>query len=214
MNKRAPLFLFVIVLAIIGIVALIFWNSIRQAFVAPLSALFLLLFGFLGSFDQVYLWGAVIFILIIFTVTRLGKSNSKEPSNRVYHLKVTSAGRLRFWETQVFLLTRTRIPSRYSIHEVRRLLVAVMGYKMHLDPVEAERRIKSGELPVPPQYEAFAELDKEPDDQDNEDRLTGLFKYVISVLQGKRQQAIQAREKGLFEIIKFMEKQLEIEHDH
>ncbi len=213
MNKRAPLFLFVIVLAIIGIVAVIFWNTIRQSFVAPLSDLFILLFDFFGSFDQIYLWGIVLFILIIMTVTRLGKSNSKEPSNRVYHLKVTSAGRLRFWETQVFLLTRTRIPSRYSIHEVRRLLVAVIGYKMHLDPVEAERRLKSGELPIPPQYEAFAELDQEPDDQE-EDRLTELFKYVISVLRGTRQQAIQAREKGLFELIQFMENQLEIEHDH
>lgn len=212
MNKRAPFFLFAIALAINGIVALIFWNTIRLSFIAPLRAFILLIFDFIGIFDQIYLWGFLVFILIILTVTRLGKSTSKEPSNRVYHLKVTSAGRLRFWETQVFLLTRTRIPSRYSIHEVRRLLISVLGYKMHLDPTETDRRLKSGELKIPPQYETFAELDQETEEQ--EDRLTELIKILMAVLRGKRQQVIQAREKVLFDLIQFMEKQLEIEHDH
>jgi hypothetical protein len=214
MNKRAPLILFAIALAINGIIALVFWKTIRQAFVAPLSAFFMLVFDFISSFDQVYLWGIVLLILIIATIIRLGKSNTKETSNRVYHLKVTSAGRLRFWETQVYLLTRTRIPSRYSIHEVRRLVISVLGYKMHLDPAEAEKKLKAGELQVPPQYETFAELDQEPNDDQHDDRLTELFKYLMSVLQGKQQQVIQAREKVLIDLIQFMEKQMEIEHDH
>ena len=149
MNKRAPLVLFVIVLAIIGIVALVFWNSIRASFVAPLSAFILMVVDFLSSFDQIYLWGFLLFVLIMVTITRLGKTKPAEPTNRVVHMKVSSAGRLRFWETQVYLLTRGRIPSRYSIHEVRRLLVAVMGYKLHLDTAETERRLKSGELVIP-----------------------------------------------------------------
>jgi hypothetical protein len=146
------------------------------------------------------------------TITKLGKSTHAEPANRTIRLKLTSAGRLRFWETQVFLLTRTRIPSRYSIHEVRRLLVAVMGYKMHLDAAETERRLKSGELEIPSEYETFASLDQDPEEQ--EDKLTIWVKTLASILQGKQQQVIQAREKVLTNLIHFMETQLEIEHDH
>jgi len=212
MNKKAPLIFFVIVLAILGFVALIFWNAIRLSFVAPLSALFLLMADFLRSFDQIYLWALLLFILILVTITRLGKSAPVEPSNRIIHMKVTSAGRLWFWESQVYLLTRGRLPSRYSIHEIRRLLVAVMGYKLHLDAAEAEQRFKSGELEIPPQYETFANLDQESEEQD--DLLTIFIKTLVSILQGKRQQVIQAREKVLSDLIHFMEKKLEIEHDH
>src|SRR3972149_3592774 len=129
MNKRAPLVIFVVVLAMIGIVAMAFWNSIRASFVAPLSAFMLLVLDFIGAFDQVYLWGMLLFVLIMVTITRLGKTKAKEYEIRTVQIKASSAGRLRFWETQVYLLTRGRIPSRYSIHEVRRLLVAVMRYK-------------------------------------------------------------------------------------
>jgi hypothetical protein len=201
-----------IVLAIIGIVGLIFWNTIRLSFVAPLSAFILLAADFISSFDQMYLWGFLLFALILLTITKLGKSTPAEPVNRTIRLKVTSAGRLRFWETQVYLLTRTRIPSRYSIHEVRRLLVAVMGYKMHLDAAETDLRIKSGELEIPSEYETFASLDQAPEEQ--EDLLTVWIKTLASILQGKRQQVIQAREKVLTDLIHFMETQLEIEHDH
>ena len=212
MNKRAPLSFFVVVLAIIGIVAVIFWNTIRLSFVAPLSAFILLIIDFLSSFDQAYLWGFLLFVLILLTITRLGKSTSTEQPNRVFHMKVTSSGRLRFWETQVYLLTRSRIPSRYSIHEVRRLLVSVLGYKLHLDPAETERRLKSGEMQIPPQYEIFAELDQNPNEQ--EDRLTEIINNLISMLRGKRQKVIQDREKVLSDLIQFIENHLEIEHDH
>jgi Ca2+/Na+ antiporter len=213
MNKRAPFVLFVIVLAIIGIVALVFWNSIHASFVAPLSSFFLMVMDFVSMFDQVYLWGFLLFALIMITITKLGKTKPTEPSSHTVRMKVSSAGRLRFWETQVYLLTRGRIPSRYSIHEVRRLLVSVLGYKQHLDTAETDRRLKAGELVFPTQYETFAELDQESDDE-QEDLLTILVKTVASMLQGKRQQVIQAREKVLSDLILYMEKQLEIEHDH
>lgn len=212
MSKQAPLFLFLIVLGIIGVVALVFWNSIRASFVEPISALILVIVALISSFDQIYLWGFLLFILILLTVTRLGKTAPEGPSNRVYHLKVTSAGRLRFWETQVYLLTRSRSPSRYSIHEVRRLLVSVLGYRLHLDTNEAELRLKSGAIEIPPQYAAFAELDQEPEEQD--DRLTEWLKAFITMLRGKQKQVIQEREKVLNDLIQFMENQLEIEHDH
>jgi hypothetical protein len=212
MNKRAPLILFTIVLGILGIVALFFWNAIRHALIAPISALILLAFDFLSSFDQIYLWGFLLFVLILVTINRLGKSTSTELPARIANVKVTSSGRFRFWEIQVFLLTRTRIPSRYSIHEVRRLLVAVMGYKMHLNPDETDRRLKSGELEIPAQYVTFADLDQDSEEPD--DFLTILIKTLVSILKGKRQQAIQAREKVLSDLIHFMETQLEIEHDH
>jgi len=212
MNKRAPFLLFVITLAIIGVVGLVFWKSIRTSFVAPLSSLILMAGDFLNAFDQVYLWGFLLFVLLMVTITWLGKAKTSEPEPRMVRLKATSAGRLRFWETQVYLLTRGRIPSRFSIHEVRRLLVAVMGYKLHLDIAEADRRLKSGELVYPPEYEHFALL--EDDTEEPEDALTLFMKTLASMLQGKRQQVIQSREKVLSELIHYMEKQLEIEHDH
>jgi hypothetical protein len=213
MNKRAPFVLFVIVLAIIGIVALVFWNSIRASFVAPLSAFIMLALDFLAMFDQVYLWGFLLFALIVITITKLGKTKQAEPSSHTVRMKVSSAGRLRFWETQVYLLTRGRIPSRYSVHEVRRLLMSVLGYKQHLDTAETELRVKAGELVFPPQYDTFAELDQVSEDE-QEDLLTIFVKTVASILQGKRRQVIQAREKVLSDLITYMEKQLEIEHDH
>ena len=212
MNKRAPFLLFVITLAIIGVVGLVFWKSIRTSFVAPLSSLILMAGDFLNAFDQVYLWGFLLFVLLMVTITWLGKAKTSEPEPRMVRLKATSAGRLRFWETQVYLLTRGRIPSRFSIHEVRRLLVAVMGYKLHLDMAETDLRLKSGEMAYPPEFEQFALL--EDYSEEPEDTLTVFMKTLVSLLHGKRQQEIQSREKLLSELILYMEKQLEIEHDH
>jgi hypothetical protein len=214
MNKRALFVLFVIVLAIIGIVAIVFWNSIRTEIVKPLSTSILMVLDFLGSFDQVYLWGILLFALIMGTITRLGKAQPVETPARNVRMKISSAGRLRFWETQVYLLTRSRIPSRYSIHEIRRLLVAVMGYKLHIDIDEAERRVKSGELVIPPEYEGVSLLEQSQNSDEPEDQLTEFIKTLASVLRGKRQQVIQAREKVLSDLILYMEKQLEIEHEH
>ncbi len=204
--------LFVIVLAFIGIVGLIFWNTIRSSFVAPISALVILVVEFLSAFDQVYLWGILLFILIIMTVTKLGKTKPTETVDRVVRLKTSYAGRLRFWEIQVFLLTRGRVPSRYSVHEIRRLLVSVMGYKQHLDLAEADRRLKAGEMVMPPQYDEFSKLDQE--ELEPEDILTEFVRSLLASLKGERQQMIRAREKVLSDLILYMEQQLEIEHDH
>jgi hypothetical protein len=94
------------------------------------------------------------------------------------------------------------------------LLVAVMGYKLHLDQAEADRRWKSGELAIPPVYEEFSKLDRDQDLEEPEDQLTEFIKTILSILRGKRQQVIEAREKQLSELINYMEKQLEIEHEH
>jgi len=192
---------------------MVFWNSIRASFVTPLSSFLLMIADFLSMFDQVYLWGFLLFALIMITTTKLGKTKPAVPPNHSVRMKVSSTGRLRFWETQVFLLTRGRLPSRYSIHEVRRLLMSVLGYKQHIDAAEIDRQVKSGELVLPPQYETFAELDQEPEEE-QEDLLTIFVKTIASVLQRKRRQTIQAREKVLSDLIQYMEKQLEIEHDH
>lgn len=212
MNKRAPLAIFIIVFSLIGIVGLVFWNSIRASFVTPLRDLFLLIFDFLGAFDQVYLWIILVFVLIVLTVVRLGKTKPEMRVDRVVRYKQSHAGRLRFWETQVYLLTRGRIPSRYSVHEIRRLLVSVMGYKQHLDFAEADKRLKAGELVLPPQYDDFSRLDQEAEQP--EDMLTELMRSLVASLKGTRQQMIQAREKVLSDLILYMENQLEIEHDH
>lgn len=212
MNKRAPLLLFLVVLVLNGVVALIFWKTIRNAFIAPLSAFFMVVVDIISMFDQVYLWGLILFLLIIFTMIKLGKSKSKEPPIRSLRLKVNPTGRLRFWETQVYLLTRGRVPSRYSIHEVRRLMVAVIGYKLHLDADDTDRRLKSGELAIPPEFDTFAQFDQQTDEY--EDLLAIISKTIKSILRGNRQKVIQAREKVLTDLIQYMDKQLEIEHDH
>jgi hypothetical protein len=113
---------------------------------------------------------------------------------------------------QVFLLTRGRIPSRYSVHEIRRLLISVMGYKLHLDLAEADQRLKTGELVMPSQYEEFSRLDQEA--VEPEDMLTEFVKSLVASMKGTRKQVIQAREKVLSDLILYMENQLEIEHDH
>lgn len=212
MNKRAPLFFFLAVLVVNGLVALIFWKTIRNAFIAPLSVFFMVVIDLISMFDQVYLWGFILFISVIFTMIKLGKTKSKEPITRNLRLKVNPVGRLRFWETQVYLLTRGRVPSRYSIHEVRRLMVAVIGYKIHLDEAETDRRLKSGELAIPPEFDTFAQFDQQTDEY--EDLLTIISKTIKSILRGNRQKVIQAREKVLTDLILYMEKQMEIEHDH
>lgn len=211
-TSKFPYIIFTIALVSIGIFALLFWGFIRTSIISPISDLIFLIGDFLSGFDQIYLWIFLIFGLVVITITRLGKAGEKPPANRVVHTKITSAGRLRFWETQVFLLTRTRIPSRYSLHEVRRLMVSVIGYKLHLESGEADHRLKAGELEIPPEYAVFAEMDPDPDEP--EDRLTELFKLLISVLRGRRSEITLAREKNLNDLISYMEKQMEIEHDH
>jgi hypothetical protein len=212
MKQRAPLLLFTIVLAIIGIVALVFWHSIRTSTVTPLSSLILLVADFLSSIDQIYLWGFLLVVLILGTLSALGRIRPSEAASPTIHEKKTSSGRLRYWETQVYLVTRGRTPSRYAIHEVRRLMVAVMGYKLHLDMAEADRRLKAGELAIPPEFEEFSKLEKEV--VESEDLLTEFFKTLVAMLRGTSQQVIQSREKVLLDLVNYLEQQMEIEHDH
>jgi len=217
MTKQRAVILFILLLGFISSLGLIFRGFIHENIIIPLNFLFWTLSRLIHSIDQVIIWLFFIFIFLVMMMRSL--ANRPQPKEfEPAQPKWNGTSRKQLWLTELYLLTNSKIPSRYPVHEIRKLFLTVVAYAHHLDIQETEEALKAGQLDIPPGI--WKRLDFEEEPAPKRFNLREITHYYLEEFRSFRNRFLtrpintdHPRLKNLRGLLDIMEDQLEIKHD-
>jgi hypothetical protein len=160
MIRRTPSRTLVLILAatFLGLaVLLIFglWDWLREAVVIPVMYFLWLMSRIANSIDQQVLWIGL-FVLALFGIAQVyffrPRRAAEEP---VEESAAPSQGRVKYWLVYVNLMLVGVYNRSFFSEELKRLILSILAERERQLPVEVEKRIRSGDLTVPPQVLTF-----------------------------------------------------------
>jgi hypothetical protein len=211
MTPRRAIIIFFIILGLITALGLIFRDFIHEAILVPLNYLFWVANQLIRSLDQIVIWLFAMFFFLLLMMRSL-ITERQPPEYEPTQPRWSGSSRKRFWWTEVHLLITGRSPSRYPVHEIRKLVTTVLAYTHHLGIKETEDALKADALEIPPG--TWKQLEFE---EDNQNQATDWWAEIIHRLRHpfkpRPLNVEHPRLTILRDLIEIMENQLEIPYD-
>lgn len=212
-SKRLVVSLFIILACVF--VGLIFWPFIMDEILKPLSLVaWLLLRIFVLSIGQVFYWGALvlIFILFIFRLIPNGQVESEPVDNNTQNEMLKNIERWRYLYIPNESSTHT---DRFREREYIRMLSQMVSTKLHV-PVDYHlyESLRQGTIPVPEDIRAYL-FDEEIEDKPS--ILKRFFRAIREFpdrLTGRRADRIRIDHNRMSnDVLCFFETSLEMNQD-
>ena len=190
---------------------LVFRSAVDELIVIPIQFFFWLLGLLIKSLGQAIFW-ALLLLVVAFLMLRslisvwilTRRVKYKHTGNRM-----RERGRVSFWSMQVRLRRGSLYPDDYTNYEFKRLVQAVLAFRMNLSPQEVQRRLEAGELELPPGVQAYFAPRQKPMDRPRPAGLADILTRLRSLFGVSPVVPVQSNDRQLEQLIQFMEKQLE-----
>jgi hypothetical protein len=194
-----------LLLTVLLVVAL--GDVVRELIVIPL--LYVLWMGrlLLRSVPQVLFWSAFLIVACFLAFGSLAQGERARPDP--HPAAGSSSGQVSVWARRIHLMTRGGYTGWYFGQHMERLIVAVLAYRERLSTRETRRRMKAGELESPPEVRAYFDVAMMPSRRRWRIGLLSRFR----LRPRGRAQGIPPAGRGMERVIRFLEDQLEVEHD-
>ena len=215
MTIRRSILLFFLVLFVGLTVAFVFpyRQLIKDTLAEPLSYYLWYLQKVWKSLDSDIIWG--FFILVVYVLILMTFPTFRNISQRSVQEKIINQGsRLEFWLYEVRRLIRRQEFSRFSVIELKKLVLDVIAFREQFDTrQEAELWLMDHKENIPPQVAAL--FDRKTFSEAEATGWSGIqmwrrlwqWKNLRSAPQHQNEESVKA-------IIQFLENQFEMHHDH
>jgi hypothetical protein len=206
-NKRNLALACTLVLVVFGVLALFYWDFVRDTIAIPIYYLFWIGDLVLRSISHgVYLAFLVLLGFIIGFNTLLGTRPRRVVSELDQgQYQIT---RYQHWRTMCGGLSIGWFARDMFALESRRLLLAILAYQEGSDVAQIEARVKAGTLPVPP---LIAHLIQHKEFEKTKQAVS-LMNRLRGLVYGTGPQKNLVAERQVAEVISFIEHLLEIDH--
>jgi hypothetical protein len=206
-NKRNLALALTLVLVVFGVLALFYWDFVRDTIAIPIYYMLWVGDLILRSIPHVvYLAFLVLLGLAIAFNTLFGaraKRTVSELDQGQYQMT-----RYQHWRTLCGGLSVGWFARDMFALESRRLLLAILAYEEGIDVAEVETRVKAGTLPVPP---LIAHLIQHKEFEKPKQAVSLMRRLREMFHSAGPQKNLQA-ERQVAEVISFIEHLLEIDH--
>lgn len=141
MNRRRWIVLFVILAAVSGAIASLIWReALEQAIALPILQALYRAEHSLRSLDPEAIWVAFLTMAVALVLLQLPSHDRKKPPI-VERPDALTQGRTSFWWSELRNLYRQSRYTRYSILELRKLVLDVVSFRQHCSLHQAEEWI-------------------------------------------------------------------------
>jgi hypothetical protein len=187
------------------LLVLTFRNVVREVIVIPL--LYVLWMGrlLLRSVPQTLFWFA--FVVVAFFLALGSLARGKRPLPQPHPVGRRFSGQVDVWAKWIRLMAAGGYTGWYFGQHVEKLIVAVLAYRERLSARETRRRIKAGDLEVPPEVQAYLGIVLLPSRRGWP--LSLLSRFRFRPRKGTR----GTPPGGLERVVGFLEDQLEVGYD-
>lgn len=213
----------IIFLASALILSIFFRQQIQENLAVPL----LKAWYWLQMMDRNLIWGvfiAILYILIIITLPPLptsarsfltsGNLQDKYLHQTTHILGQEAEGRVTFWLNEIFCLKRDHFRTRFSVVEIRRLILETIAFRQHCSLHEAELWLEDKSNRVPSVVRSLLRVKPQPLPHQGAGSLFWLWRRLKSWIRPFSVQSKETDEDMLETIIEFLEEQQEIVHEH
>lgn len=215
MTIRRSLLIFFLVLLVGLTLAFVFpyRQLIKDTLAEPLSYYLWYLQRVWRSLDSDLIWGffiLVVYVLILMTFPAFRNI----PQTPVQEKMVNQGSRLEFWLYEVRRLLRRQEISRFSVVELKKLILDVIAFREQFDTrQEAEQWLMTQAQNVPPEVLALFERKINSRADQPGWSLIRIWRSLWPLKNSHSEPAPRNKEK-ISVIIQFLENQFEMQHDH
>jgi hypothetical protein len=193
------------VLLLTILLVIVFRDAVREIVVEPLWDIIVVGQLLLGYLPQGVLWG--LFLLMAFYLAVKSMAGRKRPP-RSRPTEMRRPGQVSVWARRIHLVTRENYSKWYFLKHLGKLVVGVLADREQLESWEIRRRLKTGELNVPPEVQTCVQAEKAP----------GVSRRFSDVALRLWQRVKTRPRKASFDsdlerIVQFLENQLEVPRD-
>jgi hypothetical protein len=194
-----------LVLLLTVLLVLALRDVVREVIVIPL--LYVLWMGqlLLRSVPQALFWFA--FVIVAFFLALGSLVRGKSPPPEPHPVGRRFSGQVSAWAKRVRLMAAGGYTGWYFGQHVEKLIVTVLAYRERLSTGETRRRIKAGDLEVPPEVQAYFGIVLMPSRRRWPLGLLSRFRFRPRV------GAQRMLPGGLERVVWFLEDQLEVGYD-
>jgi hypothetical protein len=163
MNSSKRVVVAILFVAILLFAGTLFWPLILNDMIKPVAlVVWLLLRIFVLSIDQVYFWGAIIFMVAIFLYKLLSQEQTIVPSNEFIRENET-INTIEYWYSLFILAENNHYDDKALKRALAHLLVSLYASKQHTTTnFVIYDALQRGEIPLPEPLHAFL-FTEEPD---------------------------------------------------
>jgi hypothetical protein len=138
-------------LALAVLFIFIFGDWVRSAVVVPVMYFLWLISNILNSVDQQILWSILLLLALAVLAQGLFSRSRTATSPLEEEGPLRSQGRVMYWLIYVNLILKGVYNRSYFSEELKRLILSVIALRERQLPIDVEKRILSGDMPVPEQ---------------------------------------------------------------
>jgi hypothetical protein len=140
---------------IVLILAFLYRGFVRETIVLPILYLVWLAGLVLGSINQALLWGLLVLIVIILIFRTVLRGTGISPGNLATVHTGERNGRVAYWKRQLSITNRAEYLKDDFRTSLSRLIYQTIASQYRITALEAETKVKNGELSIPEQVLAF-----------------------------------------------------------
>ncbi len=212
LRKMAPLL--ALVFAASASLLFIFRDNLREAVVLPLQYLFWLSGLVFQSFSQLVFWAFLLVIVALFLLRSLFDSRASSGPAHSVEFEARRVGRVSYWANQIRRMRGNVYPREYINIEFRKLLLAVLTYRLNLSASEVRKRLKTGEIEIPAELQLlFDRTWREPLEPEKDGSFLRMASRIKALVLGPQEAQSLPADLELELMIRFMEEKLEIHDD-
>ena len=194
------------VLLLTILLVIVFRVAVQEIVVEPLWNIIVVVHLFLSYLPQELFW--TLFILAaLYLAGRSLAGRGRPPRSRPTEMQYP--GQVGAWARRIHLVARGDYSRWYFLQYLGKLIVSVLADRERLDPREIRRRLKAGELDVPPEVQACIQAEMAGGVPR---RLPDVILRLWQRLKTRPQRA--SSDSDLETIVQFLEHQLEVPYDH
>lgn len=187
------------------LLVIVFQDVVREVVVEPLWDIIVIGKALLGYIPQGVFW--TLFLLTALYLAAKSLAGRRWPP-RSRPTEAQHPGQVSVWGRRIHLVTRGDYSRWYFLQNLGKLIVGVLADRERLEAREIRRRLKAGELDVPPEVQACVQAELTAD-------VSRRFSDIVLRLwqRVKLRPRKVSFDSDLERIIQFLEHQLEVPHD-
>jgi len=187
------------------LLVIVFRDAVREIVVEPLWDIIVVGRLFLGYLPQGVFW-TLFLLAVLYLAAKSLAGRGRPPRSRP--TEVQHPGQVGTWARRIHLVTRGDYSRWYFLQHLGKLVVSVLADQERLEAREIRRRLKAGELDVPPEVQDCVQAEMAAG-------VSRRFSDVILRLwqRVKTRPRRASFDSDLERIVQFLEHQLEVPHD-
>jgi hypothetical protein len=213
MKNRRTITLLVLILTLNLVLAVVFRDFIRENILIPILYIFWYARLFIKSLGETCLWPLILIILAMVSL-RILRSKKKD-RQRVFGYGEESGqleeGRVAFW--MKYIRRKSMGIENLSLvsFRLKELVSSVLAYQGNFTQTEIEDALDKGDLPLPDEIQALLK----PKNQvfPGVPKSTSMIQQIMNWFNARSLSGPQGSATEMSKVVKYLEDQLELEHD-